>query len=465
MLEAFERWGIEAAVSRLNGQFAFAVWDGQTRALTLVRDRLGIKPLYYGWVGGTFVFASELDAIRLHPKFRADVNPEAVVALIELGYIPAPLSIYNGVFKLPPGAILTLRNPGDDHPPHYYWDLQDIAGSETDRVSDPKEALAELESLVRDSVKLRMIADVPLGAFLSGGIDSSVVCAVMQAVASGPVKTFSIGFEETGFDEAPFASTIADHLGTSHTELYVTAKEAMDVIPNIPGLYDEPFADSSQIPTHLVSKLARREVTVSLSGDGGDELFAGYDRYRRVLSQWPRFSGVPRSLRSIAARASSLATNVERGSLAKDMLSRAPKVVQKRVGFGQYGRAIGMLGSMNIAEFYRRSLSLTAAGFLGPRLDGVATNGPVLNPAIPAGLGTLETMTYVDMRAYLPDDILVKVDRASMAVSLEARVPLLDHRIVEFSWRVPFPTAKWLAAPPFWTREVLKAPWLSIWRK
>ncbi|MFV1979710.1 MAG: asparagine synthase (glutamine-hydrolyzing) [Rhodothermia bacterium] len=434
ILAAFERWGVEAAVKRFNGQFAFAVWDEETKSLTLVRDRLGIKPLYYGWFGGTFVFGSELDAVRMHPRFEPKVNPRAIASLLEVGYVPAPFSIFNGVFKLLPGTLLTLQTAEERASPRRYWSISEAASRTRTTGMDPELAADTLDALLRDSVAVRLVADVPVGAFLSGGIDSSLVCGAMCSVASGPVKTYSIGFEEARFDEAPYAAKVASHLGTDHTSLYVSAEEAMGVLHDLPGLYDEPFADASQIPTFLVSRLARNEVVVSLSGDGGDELFGGYNRYERALSRWPRMSQIPSPLRKTAADASRVVSVLECSAPFRAVARQVPRALNRRVGFGQLARALSLVGSATFADYYRRSVSLAASGFAGPELLEAARHEPALDIEVPGGLDLLHTMTYVDMLSYLPDDILVKVDRASMAVSLEVRVPLLDHRIVEYSW-------------------------------
>jgi asparagine synthase (glutamine-hydrolysing) len=434
MLAAFDRWGIEASASRFNGQFAFAVWDERERRLTLVRDRIGIKPLYYGWLGGTFVFGSELDAIRAHPRFEPEVNPRAVVSLLELGYIPAPLSVYKQISKLRPGTMISLSSPGQDPTPRPFWSMSEVANRTGQGPDDPEEAADELDSLIRDSVSLRLMADVPVGAFLSGGIDSSLVCGVMRSVSTGPVKTYSIGFEDARFDEAPFAEKVAAHLGTDHTNLYVSPEEAMNVLPDIPGFYDEPFADASQIPTYLVSKLARSDVKVSLSGDGGDELFGGYERYDRFLARWSRLSKSPAAIRWLMARTSRAVSDLEQGSLLPAIARRAPRVLNRRVGYGQASRALSLLGARTSSDFYRRSISLGSTGFAGPALQNAISHSPVADILPPDGLDMLREMTYIDTLLYLPDDILVKVDRASMAVSLEARVPLLDHRVVEFAW-------------------------------
>ncbi|MCS6897922.1 MAG: asparagine synthase (glutamine-hydrolyzing), partial [Nitrospira sp.] len=301
MLEAVSRWGLEAAVQRFNGMFAFALWDRETQTLSLGRDRLGEKPLYYGWAGQTFLFASELKALRAYPGFKEDVDRDALTLFLRYGYIPAPHCIFRGLRKLPPGMLLTVRadDAGHEPTPAPYWSLKDVVerGTAVPFKGSDDDAVAQLDELLRDAVKLRMVADVPLGAFLSGGIDSSTVVALMQAQSGRPVKTFSIGFHEDGYNEATFAGAVARHLGTDHTELYVTPVEARDVIPRLPALYDEPFADSSQIPTFLVSELARRQVTVSLSGDGGDEVFGGYNRYFLGQRLWNGIRWMPKPVR------------------------------------------------------------------------------------------------------------------------------------------------------------------------
>jgi asparagine synthase (glutamine-hydrolysing) len=344
------------------------------------------------------------------------------------------MSIYQGFFKLPQGSLLTLHRPDQDGSAQPYWSLASVLSSRDHSYSDPEETTERLDTLLRDSVSKRLLADVPVGAFLSGGIDSSLVCGVMRAVASGPVKTFSIGFHESGFDEAPFAEKVAAHLETNHTNLYVTPEEAMSVIPDLPTIYDEPFADSSQIPTYLVSRLARSEVTVSLSGDGGDELFGGYDRYDRVLRRWPWISGVPGPVRTALARLAGYGLGATDGPKTVDGREGAPSMATKdRVESARTRRALQILSSDTISEFYRRTISREASAFGGRMLNGSMSGEPVLDVGIVPGLSPLETLSYIDLMSYLPDDILVKVDRASMAVSLEARVPLLDHRLVEFS--------------------------------
>ena len=297
ILATIEEWGLEKALQKFIGMFAFALWDRKERVLHLVRDRLGIKPLYYGWQGNSFLFGSELKALKAHPDFQGQIDRKALALLMRYSYIPSPYSIYKGVFKLPPGTVLTI-NPESLNSlpdPVQYWSIKRVAedGTSAPFSGSEKEAIDSLESLLKDSVKLRMISDVPLGAFLSGGIDSSLVVALMQSQSDRPIKTFSIGFHESEHNEAHHAKAVAEHLGTDHTELYITAEQAMAVIPRLPKLYDEPFADSSQIPTFLVSELARKDVTVSLSGDGGDELFGGYKLYTLGPKLWKTIGFLP----------------------------------------------------------------------------------------------------------------------------------------------------------------------------
>lgn len=421
ILSAFETWGIEKSISRFIGMFALALWDRAKKKLYLVRDRLGIKPLYFGHVNGSFVFASELKAFRSFPKFDRVINRDAITLFLRHNYIPAPYSIYAGISKLEPGQILTLdvnTENKQDYEIGTYWSAATIAkqGVNNPFTGSVIEAVDHLDILLKDAIKLRMLADVPLGAFLSGGIDSSLVTALMQTQSSSPVKTFSIGFNEASYNEAVYAKAIADHLGTQHTELYVTPAEAMAVIPQLPSLFDEPFSDSSQIPTFLVSQLARKYVTVSLSGDGGDELFHGYSRYFHTQNIWRKLSFIPQSLRpSLAhlAKAFSKITGEKMQSLS-DILTLS-----------------------NPDELYRRSMShwkKPTAVVLNATEPLTSLTDPELNPQLHE---LANRMMHYDLVSYLPDDILTKVDRSSMGVSLEARVPLLDHRVVEFAWRLP----------------------------
>jgi asparagine synthase (glutamine-hydrolysing) len=415
ILAAVEAWGLHAAVGRFVGMFAFSLWDRQERKLTLVRDRLGIKPLYYGWTGRAIVWGSELKALRAHPSFCEEIDRDALSLFLRHSGVPSPYSIYKNVRKLPPGAILTISAPEAEEvrrQPLIYWSANrvveeamrdEFAGSEA-------EAADQLDRLLREAVRLRMIADVPLGAFLSGGVDSSTVVALMQSQSDRPIKTFSIGFEEGEYDEAPQAREVASFLGTDHRELYVTANEAREVIPLLPQMFDEPFSDASQIPTYLVSRLAREHVAVSLSGDGGDELFSGYTRCLTTRAIWRAQKWLPISLRRGL------------GSLLPGMR-------------GEVWRDI--LGMPSAEALYYRMVSHWK------RPGEVVVGGCEPPTALsrlserPGALDLPRHMMLADLVSYLPDDILTKVDRASMAVSLEARVPLLDHRVVEFAARLP----------------------------
>ena len=439
LLAAVSQWGLEKAVERFNGMFAFALWDRQARSLSLGRDRLGEKPLYYGWTGRAFIFASELKAFKAFPGFKPEIDRDALALLLRYGYIPAPHCIYTGVRKLPPGMLLTVRagEPGSEPVP--YWSLSDAAerGMADSFHGSEGEAVAHLDWLLRDAVKLRMVADVPLGAFLSGGIDSSTVVALMQAQSSRPVKTFSIGFHEGAYDEATFARGVARHLGTDHTELYVTPARAQAVIPKLPALYDEPFADSSQIPTFLVSELARRQVTVSLSGDGGDEVFGGYNRYFLGQRIWNGVKWMPKSVRKGGGqllRALSPRTWDALFHRAGPML---PNSIAVQNPGDKLQKLAGVLTMEDPRALYWGLISLWKN--TAEVVAGSAEPATIFNEAYRrTGLTDfLQQMMFMDTMMYLPDDILVKVDRASMGVSLEARVPILDHRVVEFAWRLP----------------------------
>jgi asparagine synthase (glutamine-hydrolysing) len=435
LLEACALWGVEGAIERTIGMFAFALWDRKTRTLVLARDRLGIKPLYYAASPERVLFASQLKAFRAAPFWKPTIDDDAVVGYLRHAYIAQPRTIYREAEKLAPGHILTLRE-GLARTPKCYWDLRGIAVAgqrRNDPAPDATEAVERLDALLRDSVKLRMIADVPLGAFLSGGIDSSTVVALMQAQSARPVKTFSIGFHESGYDEAGCAKKVAAHLGTDHTEFYVEPRHALDVIPNLPDWFDEPFADSSQIPTYLVSELTRKHVTVALSGDGGDELFAGYNRYLWTERLARAVSLVPRPLRGASAAALR--------ALAPETWTRlcafVPSSWRPALPGDKLHKIATLLDNPEPDAIYRRLVSqwerpdeIAAAGQEphGPLWDAtVARDFPDLVPR----------MQFLDMVSYLPDDILTKVDRATMAVGLEGRVPLLDHRVVAYSWSLP----------------------------
>ena len=433
MLEAFAAYGIEATVKRLIGMFTIGVWDRRSRTLTLVRDRLGIKPLYWAKFGKLFLFGSELKALRAYPGWTPSIDGSAVAAFMRHNCVPAPHSIYKGVRKLEPGTILTL--PPDGEPRlERFWDARAVAqaGLADPLQVDDTELTDRLEVLLQDAVRRRMVADVPVGAFLSGGINSSTVTALMKAASCGPVRTYTIGFDLPGFDEAPHSAAVARHLGTDHTELTVTAKQALDVIPQLPDMYDEPFADSSQIPTHLVSAMTRRHVTVALSGDGGDELFGGYNRYQLSTGFLRSLSLLPRPLRRAIA-ATLTAVPADRWS---QVLSALPAGMQPRQVGDKLHKLATVLCADDDSALYRRLVTHWEPAQIVP--GAAEPKGLLWDAQLEREFpGLLERMQFLDLVTYLPDDILTKVDRASMAVALEARVPLLDHRVVEFAWRIP----------------------------
>lgn len=425
VLEAISRWGLDAAVSRFVGMFAFALFDRERDELSLVRDRLGIKPLYYGEVAGDVVFASELRPITRVPGFDAEIDRDAVAALLRYNCIPGAQCVYRGVRKVLPGEIVTFREPSSTPEHRTYWDAARIRDSLLHTFTGtPSEAVDLLEETLLTAVSDRMVADVPLGAFLSGGIDSSLVVALMQRRSSSPVRTFSIGFGDDAYNEATHAAEVAAHLGTDHTELYVTSDDALAVIPQLARMYDEPFSDSSQIPTYLVSKLAREHVTVSLSGDGGDELFAGYNRHLwgpRVA----RTFRVPRPLRAAAGAVLRRASQPPLTAVIDAVGDHLPV----RLPTEKLEKLARVLPSRSAADLYIRLRTHWD--------DGVVLGGGDVPKFEPVRGNFTEQMMFWDLRSYMPDDILTKVDRASMAVSLEARVPLIDHRVVELAWTLP----------------------------
>lgn len=442
MLAAIDAWGLEAAVRRFVGMFAFALWDATEQRLHLVRDRLGVKPLYWTRTGAGLAFGSELKALRVFPGFDAAIDRTALAGYVQFNCVPGERSIHPGTQRQAPGTILTFTAPGAEPTQARYWDpvavareglAQPFSGSERDAVD-------ELERLLRDSVALRMVADVPLGAFLSGGIDSSTVVALMQAQSSRPVHTFSIENETAAWDEGPAARAVAKHLGTHHTPFTVTAKEALDVIPLLPTMFDEPFADSSQLPTYLVSRLARRQVTVALSGDGGDELFGGYTRHAWGPWLWHAERLLPAPARRWLARAIT-----GRPAAAWDRLFERGRPLLPRVRMA--GIRMHKVGAALDADS-PVALHDALASHWRPA-DGLLVDPVALPHPAPLLGDVAHEFMLADLQRYLPDDILTKVDRASMAVSLEAREPLLDHRLVEFAWRLPLSmkvrgtTGKW----------------------
>jgi asparagine synthase (glutamine-hydrolysing) len=465
LLAGFEHWGIEVMLSKTVGMFAIALWDVQQRTLYLARDRFGEKPLFYGWVGsygaGAFVFGSELKALRAFPGFGNQVSREALAQYMRFMYVPAPRSIYQGIYKLEPGCLLSipgsapvaapllpLRPPAvfDSLTLSRWWSLTDVvqAGAQAP-ITDEVEAVNELEQRLADAVRLQSMADVPLGAFLSGGVDSSTIAALMQEQSPRPIKTFTIGFDESGFDEAPYARAVAEYLGTDHSEMRVTAQMAQDVIRQLPHIYDEPFADSSQIPTHLVCSSARQQVTVALSGDAGDEQFGGYNRYVWQPRLWAKLSWLPHSIRQVIGAAIEAIPVAGWDALGRPMNALLPS----KLGMARAGDKAHKLATRlrHVNSFDELSFSLLSE-WQDPaqvvRGDGGSLlleppsllNNP-LPPSLVGEINSVSRMMYHDSITYLPDDILCKVDRAAMACSLETRVPFLDHRVVELAWRLP----------------------------
>ena len=442
MLCAFMRWGIEPTLQRLDGMFALAVWDREKRELTFARDRMGEKPLYYGWHQGALLFGSELKALGAHPVWRDDIDQVALALLLENDFIPAPRSIFRGIRKLRPGHLVTIaaspRMPTtlpDETP---YWSASAVfetAQSEVFSAGDTA-AVQRLDTLLRNSISKRLEADVPVGVFLSGGIDSSVIAAIAQTVANKPVRSFTIGFDDPQFDEAPHAAAIARHLGTDHTELYATESEALAAVRELPHFFDEPFGDISQIPTLLLARLTRSHVTVGLSGDGGDELFCGYSRYQRLIREWPKIQRSPSFIRR-GMRAA--AEHVPVAALDRSL--GWPTAVfgrKRRQGMpGQKLRDILMVRGAADAErlFRHRMTRWRGERPLADPVDRSGANAVLFDTG--AGRTVADLAMYVDAQRYLPDDILVKVDRATMASSLESRAPFLDHRLVAFAWSLP----------------------------
>jgi asparagine synthase (glutamine-hydrolysing) len=440
MLAAFELWGVQRALEHFNGMFAFALCDRQERVLYLARDRFGEKPLYYGWSGDTFMFGSELKALKVHPAWRGEVDREAVSLYMRHAYVPAPYSIYSGIQKLRPAHVLRmpLLQARSETSCEAYWSAKAVAQAGTLKpfAGSDAEALESLERSLREAVALRMEADVPLGAFLSGGVDSSLVVALMQAQSMRPVRTFTIGFPEALYNEAQHADRVAKHLGTDHTQLYVSESDAMSVIPLLPRIYDEPFADPSQIPTYLVSRMTRERVTVALSGDGGDELFGGYSRYLWGRYIWRKVGWMNKSVRSGLARALGILPTQAWEKALTLSAPVLPRALRVSLPGDKLKKIIGVLDCDSGEAMYRGLVS-----FWQPQSVVLGASEPptsLTNQAHWADLPDLvHRMMFLDQISYLPDDILVKVDRASMAVSLESRVPLLDHTLAQFAWTLP----------------------------
>lgn len=433
VLEAISRWGVDTTLPKLNGMFAIAVWDRQERQLHLARDRFGEKPLYYAKVGNNVLFGSELKALQAHPAFSAEIDRNALTLYLRHNYIPAPHTIWKGVSKLEPAHHLIVEANGAVGPSRAYWSFEAVAHAGiSQQMTDGLELVDELDAVLSQAVGLRMVADVPLGAFLSGGIDSSLIVALMQRQSTRPVKTFTIGFADKAYNEAEHAKAVASHLGTEHHELYVTSADALSLIPSLPDIWDEPFADSSQIPTYMVSRMTRQHVTVALSGDAGDELFGGYNRYFLTNRIWNATGWMPRSVRStfgamlrapltgdIAQRVTNLLPASHRHSAVRDRLPKMADVLESRDHWQVY---------RHLVSHFDNPSALVLGGH----------EPKTLLDRTPPDLGDpIHTMMYLDTLTYLPDDILTKVDRASMAVSLESRIPFLDPDVAAFAWRLP----------------------------
>ena len=438
LLAAIEAWGVGETLKQCVGMFAFALWDRHDRLLYLARDRVGEKPLYYGWQGNTLLFGSELKALKQHPAFRGEIDRHALALYFRHDCIPSPYTIYEGIQKLPPGSFIAMGAHREAQPTTY-WTLKDAAlrGQMQPFTGSETEAIDTLDVLLRQAISGQMLADVPLGAFLSGGIDSSTVVAAMQAQSSRPVKTFTIGFGVQDYDEAAQAKAIAQHLGTEHTEWYVTPEDALGVIPELPRLYDEPFADSSQIPTHLVARLARQHVTVSLSGDGGDELFGGYNRHFWTMKLWRRMRYLPAGMRALIANLMTVIPPHAWNSTFRLLGIMLPARLRYASPGDKLHKMSSLLGARRPEDIYLDLVSIWKEPtrlVLGSQEPATILNDPVQWPEL---RDFEQRMLYLDTMTYLPDDILVKVDRAAMGVSLETRVPLLDHRLVEFAWQLP----------------------------
>lgn len=438
LLACFDVFGLEDTVKKCNGMFAFALWDKETATLHLVRDRLGEKPIYYGWQGegsqSAFLFGSELKALRSHPAFVGDIDRHALGGFMQNMVVVGTQSIYKGIFRLPPGSILSLRPNSSNPVIKSYWSVEQVLKhSLENRFSGTAiQAVDKLEALLKDAISRQMLADVPLGAFLSGGVDSSIIVALMQSLSKKPIKTFSIGFHEKAYNEAEHAKAVSNYLGTEHTDLYVSPNQAMQVIPKLPILFDEPFADSSQIPTFLLSQMTGNHVKVALSGDGGDELFSGYNRYQMTETLWPKLEVLPIFLRQMMAYGLTCFSPNTLDRFAKN----TPLVNQWASVGDKLHKGAGIMGVASVEELYK---GMMATGWPQSRdvVRGLHEETTSLRlPNLP-GFTDVERMMAFDLINYLPDDILTKVDRAAMGVSLEARIPFLDHRVVEFAWRLP----------------------------
>jgi asparagine synthase (glutamine-hydrolysing) len=435
ILAGIRQWGVAPLLKKLIGMFAFGLWDHQDRILFLARDRMGEKPLYYGWSGPAFLFGSELKALRAYSGWRGEINRNVLTLFFHYNYIPAPYSIYHGIYKLLPGTYLRLpvieMSACKPPIPEVYWSLKGVAEEGVRNLfsGSDQEVITELDALLKSAVAGQMIADVPIGAFLSGGVDSSTIVALMQARSNRPVKTFTIGFDDAAYNEAGYAKAVARHLGTDHTEVYVTPRQAMEIIPRLPDLYDEPFADSSQVPTFLLAQLTRQYVSVSLSGDGGDEVFCGYNRHVWLDAIWRKIRWIPLPLRrGMAAFLHHMPVQLSETILRRIKIGLLSDQVQKLSHILAMDNPTEMY--LRLVGFWHQPMELVQNSIEPPSLMSEKDRWPAL-------LDFLQQLMYLESATSLPDDMLVKVDRAAMGVSLETRVPLLDHRIVEFSWRLP----------------------------
>jgi asparagine synthase (glutamine-hydrolysing) len=460
LLYAVRQWGVSGALQRFIGMFAFALWDEKERMLILCRDRFGEKPLFYGWCGRDLVFGSELKALAIHPEWSPSLDRSALTAFMRYSYVPAPSTIWQGIKKLPSASFVVFAADaplGTMPAPKAYWSLRNqVVAAQSARIDDEVEATKELHRLLSIAIKRQCLSDVPLGAFLSGGIDSSTIVALMQAQASQSVRTFTVGFSDVAFDEADDARKVATHLGTAHTELHVDAKTAMDVIPSLPRMYDEPFADSSQIPTHLVAALARQHVTVALSGDAGDELFGGYNRHVWGGQLNSRFGKLPAPIRRVLSALLSAVSPEPAGSIARLAQPLLPSQLNIRRAGDQAAKLARIIGSTSFDDMYQLLCSIDSdpsqTVLQGEERADWSTNEM---DKVTVRLDPLDRMTLADSLSYLTDDILQKVDRAAMSVSLETRVPFLDKDVVEFAARVP-PGMKVRAGRGKWlVRQVL----------
>lgn len=439
LLAAVERWGLGETLKRCRGMFAFALWDRQEQVLSLARDRLGEKPLYFGWQGEVFLFGSELKALRAHPAFKAEIDRASLSELLKLGYIPGPSTIFQGISKLAPGSFILIGQHRQASEPVHYWSVADTAikGQLSPFTGSDEEGINRLDQLLKEVVLGEMISDVPLGSFLSGGIDSSLITAIMQSQSTTPIQTFSIGFEEEEYNEAPFARAVANHLGTDHTELCVSPEAAMGVISSLPELYDEPFADVSQIPTHLVARLAHQKVKVALTGDGGDEFFGGYNRHTWTPKIWKRIHAIPLGIRRELARMLTLLPPHTWDSVFRALGFLLPASLRYRSPGDKLHKISKILGARKPEDIYLNLITQTKDEH---RLVIGASpqENPLSDPSLWPALREIEhRMMYLDSISYLPDDILVKLDRATMGTSLEGRSPFLDHALVEFAWSLP----------------------------